>query len=113
MVTFYNTYYFLLNFQNISSNLENNDIDAFRAALNFIKHLININYVVKILIITGNLLKKSIFYNINNSKYTIIFYVESKWGTSGGIFINIGYLDTHCLMAYFLRLHCECTILGT
>lgn len=42
----------------------------------------------------------------------MIFYVESKCGISGNIFINIGYLDTHCLMAYFLHLHCECTILG-
>lgn len=57
----YNTYCFLLDFQNISSNLDNNDIDAFRAALNFINHLINIEYVVQILIFTGNLLNNRYF----------------------------------------------------
>lgn len=51
----YNTYCFLLDFQNIGSNLDNNDINAFRAALNFINHFININYVVQILIFTGTL----------------------------------------------------------
>lgn len=105
-------YYFLLHVQNKSSNQENNYIDAFKASLNFINHLININYVVQIFIFIGNLLN-SRYLHIINSKYTTIFYVESKWGTSGSIFINIGHLDTHYLMAYFLLLHCEHTILGT